>query len=189
MPAVRHGRQLARIPPNTPSQRAQWCNLSLSKDVMFKSPLRETFSMDTRRSLRRVIVRTSGSAGSARRDRSAGRGRGQAARGILVPALVLGTSAGAMATATPAYAIGSQATAGAHQAAASLVIQARADSARACMARHAPEIALTPQTVWIYVLPNRTLAMSAAIGQLPSAHRASPGARAGACGPAGPAAR
>ncbi len=109
--------------------------------------------MDTRRSLRNVIVSTSGSAGSARRDHSAGTGRAHAARGTLVSALVFLAAAGAMAAATPAYAVGGRIHPSAAQAAAGLITRARADSAGTCEAGQAPRLAITPQTVWIYGKP------------------------------------
>jgi hypothetical protein len=122
--------------------------LSLSKDLMHKSPHEETFSMDTRRSLRYVIMRTgetAGSARSARRERPAGTSRGaQAARGIVLPALVLAS----LGTAG----IASHAQASAHRPVVALAAGVRADAARTCTMSAKPAVTRTPQIPWMFAV-------------------------------------
>jgi hypothetical protein len=83
--------------------------------------------MKTHRWLRHVIMRTSGSVGSAPREPSTGTVRAWATRGILVLALVMG-SLGAAASALPGHGSADHVQASAHQPAASLALSADAVS-------------------------------------------------------------
>jgi hypothetical protein len=100
--------------------------------------------MQTRRSLRNVITRTGGSAASARRAPSPGAARGQLARKIAVPALVL-VSFGATAAASPGT---GQAARAQHPAITTV-------NAAGCAARTtAPAHAATRNRPWMYAITN-----------------------------------
>ena len=127
--------------------------------------------MKTHRPLRYVISRASGAAGVARREAPAGTARAQAARGILVPALVL-ASLGAVVAAWPDHHIGSHVQAGTRQAAGSHALVARDDSVRSCMidkSRSTPSAspniawmyAASPNTAWMYTASPNTAWMYA----------------------------
>lgn len=83
--------------------------------------------MKTHRWLSHVIMRTSGSVDSGPREPSTGAVRAWATRGILVPALVLG-SLGVAASASPGHGSTGHVQASAHQPADSLALSADADS-------------------------------------------------------------
>ena len=96
--------------------------------------------MKTHRWLWHVIRRTGGPAGGARREPRAGTARARAARGILVPALVLG-SLGATAAASPGTASASNVPVSAHQLAHSL---------RSCNALTSPWMYTSVTSPWMY---------------------------------------
>jgi hypothetical protein len=83
--------------------------------------------MKTHRRLWHVIMRTSGSVGSASREPSTRTVRARATRGILVLALVLG-GLGAAASALPGHVSTGHVQASAHQPADSLALSAAAAS-------------------------------------------------------------
>src|SRR6266568_4662345 len=99
--------------------------------------------MKTHRWLWHVIRRTGGPAGGARREPRAGTARARAARGILVPALVLG-SLGATAAASPGTASASNVPVSAHQLAHSL---------RSCNALTSPWMYTSVTSPWMYRAP------------------------------------
>ena len=140
---------------------------------MFQVTNEETLSMNPRRSLRHLIRQPSGTAGGARRERSAGAARARAARGILVPAFVL-ASLGTTAAASHGYGIGGPARPGAQQRAGRPALLASAESAGTCRIGKPAAVSKMP---WMYIGPSKmpwmyagtgtTPRMSAAIGRTP----------------------
>jgi hypothetical protein len=120
------------------------------RGLMSKLPMRGPSQMRTYRSLWHVILRTGRSAGNARREPSAGTVRARATRGILVPALVLG-SLGATAAASPGDGSTSHVYASAYQPAA---LSAGADSMSSCTTVTSPWMyspwMYSPHSPWMY---------------------------------------
>ena len=148
--------------------------------------------MDTRGSLRYVIMRTGGLAGSARRHRPPGTSGAQAARGILVPALVL-ASLGAAGAALPGHGVAGAGLA-AHPARAVLAAHAcrthrithvsgiTGDTAwMYAVTARATRPVISPDTAWMYGITNRKSAEPAASGSAVSMSAHPAAARPGAC--------
>lgn len=105
--------------------------------------------METHRSLWHVIMRTGGSAGSARREHSAGAVRVPATRGVLVLALALG-SLGAAAPAASAQGSAGHIYASAHQPADSPALSAGAGSMSSCNTGSMPWMYAPLLMPWMY---------------------------------------
>ena len=116
--------------------------------------------MDTRGSLRYVIMRTSGPAGSARGQRPPRASRAQATRGILVPALVL-ASIGTAGAGLAGHAAHDPARAAAAQRPGQETVAARvASSVRTCRTGRASDRSISrinPNTVWMYAITARSV--------------------------------
>src|SRR5262245_21919130 len=129
-------------------ERSCGCSVSLSEDILSLAN-QEAFAMDIRRSLRHLILRISGTAGNARRDRSAGTDRAHAARGILVSALLLAAALNAGFATAAVYGSGGAQHPRTPRATDGRAITARADAARTCRMRNRPGVTLSPQTPWM----------------------------------------
>ena len=121
------------------------CPLTTSQEITL---------IDSRSTLRNVILRISKWTGRTRHDRSAGTGRAHVVRGILVSALLFG-AAGATFAAAPAYASSRHVTAASHSARTLGPAQARGTMSPDTVFIFGQPV-VSPQTVFIFGQPDMT---------------------------------